>query len=119
MSDTDIHRCAEDCFRCYAVCKETIFYCLRLQGEYVDEHRIRLLTRCAAVCKAGADLLVSAPEIGRDAIAWAAEACAECAGAVEWIPHDPQLAGCAAICRDCAATCAAFVTSRPSRARAA
>jgi hypothetical protein len=103
----EIHDHIEQALRISDLCKQAITACL--DDGSADRDLVRLLTRTAAVTKAAADLLLTRPTLGADALALARDTCARCAERCQEEAAESGPGPCADACRACAAACRTLV----------
>lgn len=80
----EMQRCIDACLQCYQTCTASAMrHCLVQGGRHLEPEHFRLMMACAEMCRTSAHLmLLGAPQ------------------------HRHNCADCAAICRECADSCA-------------
>lgn len=90
----------------YRTCVETIAYCLKKGGRFVDSDHMQILKDCSDVCTITAGFLLRNSQFHNQVCELCAEICEKCAASCEAIdPVDTQLKACAEVCRKCAKSC--------------
>jgi hypothetical protein len=108
----DMRLCTQNCLECYAICVQTLQYCLQKGGKYAEASHIRLLEDCAAICQTSAGFMLRGSPLHVLTCGACAEVCLRCAESCERIADDTQLRACADLCRRCADSCKRLTSPR-------
>ncbi len=91
---------------CYRICEETIAYCLKMGGRYVEPDHVQIVVDCAQMCNLHASFMIRNSNFAGRTAELCADICEKCAASCEAVdPEDTQLKTCAEMCRKCAASC--------------
>jgi hypothetical protein len=101
----------EDCLDTYAMCKETVAYCLEAGGPFADGHLIVTLMTCADTCKNTAEFIVVETDLAGMSCGFCAIVCERCAERCEAMPDDEQMDLCAERVRKTAGACLAVAAA--------
>lgn len=95
--------CIEECLACHRLCLGMLMtHCLEARGEHLAPDHVRLMTACATMCQAAADVMLTGSKAHLHSCRACAAICEECADSCAGIEG---MEGCATQCRRCAAIC--------------
>ena len=100
---SEMQKCIRACLNCYEVCRGAAMnHCLEVGGAHVEPRHFRLISACAEVCRATADLMLIGTRHHKHLCAECAEICEECADDCERLGDMQE---CVDACRRCAESC--------------
>lgn len=98
-----MQHCIDECLHCFRTCTEMAMnHCLETGGRHVEPEHLRLMLNCAAICRTGAEFMMSASPLHAQVCAACALVCDACADSCEQIGDMDE---CVQACRACAQSC--------------
>jgi uncharacterized protein DUF326 len=108
---TSMEQCIQNCQNCYAICEQTLLYCLQQGGPHVQASHIQTLLDCIQSCQVCPSFMLRNSPLHTKMCGLCAEACTRCAESCERLAgNDPQMKTCADMCRRCATSCQQMAT---------
>ena len=97
--------CIEACLQCHVVCTMTAQYCLARGGELATLDLVGVLLDCAQLCQTSADFMVRGSPYHAITCGACAAVCRGCAESCAAFEGSEEMAHCAEVCTACAESC--------------
>ncbi|TDD54998.1 four-helix bundle copper-binding protein [Nonomuraea terrae] len=104
----EMQRCVDACMESHSSCEQTMSYCLKKGGRFVDMAMMGALMDCSDITRLCADMMMRQSPMAMDMARMCAQVATKCAEACMTMTDDATMKRCAEKCKACAEACKAM-----------